>query len=149
MNELFKLAVNICILIIIASLVSVLTEHMKNGRLVRSVTALIIITVTLSFILRIDFKNGDIFLPQGYTVDKSEVWKNTLENVEDQLENEMLNLCSQNGLSIDKPVVKLSTDYESIEIDEIDISGNDAQAAKNLIAGYFKIGLAYINIDGV
>lgn len=149
MNELFKLAVNICILIIIASLVSGLTEHMKNGRLVRSVTALMIITVTLTFLLRIDFKNGDIFLPQGYTVDKSEVWKNTLENVEGQLENEMLNLCRQNGLSIDKPVVKLSTDYESIEIEEINISGNDAHAAKNLIAGYFKIGLAYINIDGV
>ena len=61
----------------------------------------------------------------------------------------MINVCSQNGLLIDKIDVMLETDYENIEIKSIEISGADSQAAKNLIAGYFKIGLAYIIIDGV
>ena len=149
MNELFKFAINICILMIISSLVGSITENMKNGRLVRSVVAVMIIIVTLSFILNIDFKSESIFLPDSYTVESSGVWESTIENVENQLEREMLTVCEQNGLYIDKIYVSLVTDYENIEIENIDISGPDAQAAKNLIAGYFKVGLAYINIDGV
>ena len=149
MNELLKFSVNICVLMIIASLVGTLTENMKNGGLVRSCTAGMIIIVTLSFILNIDFKSENIFLPENYTVEKSGVWERTLNNVESQLEKQMINVCSQNGLLIDKIDVMLETDYENIEIKSIEISGADSQAAKNLIAGYFKIGLAYIIIDGV
>lgn len=149
MNELLKFSVNICVLMIIASLVGTLTENTKNGGLVRSCTAVMIIIVTLSFILNIDFKSENIFLPENYTVEKSGVWERTLNNVESQLEEQMINVCSQNGLLIDKIDVMLETDYENIEIKSIEISGADSQAAKNLIAGYFKIGLAYIIIDGV
>ena len=88
-------------------------------------------------------------MPENYTVEKSGVWERTLNNVESQLEKQMINVCSQNGLLIDKIDVMLETDYENIEIKSIEISGADSQAAKNLIAGYFKIGLAYIIIDGV
>ena len=55
MNELLKFAVNICILMIIASLVGTLTENMKNGGLVRSCTAVMIIIVTLSFYFKYRF----------------------------------------------------------------------------------------------
>ena len=99
--------------------------------------------------LNIDFKSENIFLPENYTVEKSGVWESTLNNVESQLEEQMINVCNQNGLLIDKIDVMLETDYENIEIKSIEISGADSQAAKNLIAGYFKIGLAYIIIDGV
>lgn len=149
MNELLKFSVNICVLMIIASLIGTLTENMKNGGLVRSCTAVMIIIVTLSFILNIDFKSENIFLPENYTVEKSGVWESTLNNVESQLQEQMINVCNQNGLLIDKIDVMLETDYENIEIKSIEISGADSQAAKNLIAGYFKIGLAYIIIDGV
>lgn len=149
MNELFKFSINICILIIIASIVAAITENMKNGRLVRSAASVMIIIVTVSFILNIDLKSGNLFVPENYSVDQSGVWESTLENVEVQLEREMLSVCEQNGLVIDEISVELITDYKNIEIEHIDVKGADAQSAKNLIAGYFKVGLAYINIDGV
>ncbi len=148
MNELIKFAINICILVIIASVVTTVTENMKNGKLVRSAAAVMMIVVTLNFILSIDFDSNDIFIAENYSVDRAEVWQNALLNVKEQLENEMLSVCKQNKLNIDNINVSLDTDYENIQIKSVNVTGADAVAAKNLIAGYFKIGLAYINIDG-
>ena len=90
MNELIKFAINICILVIIASVVTTVTENMKNGKLVRSAAAVMMIVVTLNFILSIDFDSNDIFIAENYSVDRAEVWQNALLNVKEQLENEML-----------------------------------------------------------
>lgn len=148
MNELFKFGTSICILMIIATLVANLTENFKNGRQVRSAVAVLIIIVSLNFILNIDLSSDELFTPEKYAVDSSAVWEKTLESVSEQLENEMINMCDQNGLDIDKIEVSLKTDYKNFEVKSVSISGNDSQSAKNLIAGYFKIGLAYINING-
>jgi len=148
MNELFKFGTSICILMIIATVVAGLTENFKNGKLVRSAVAVLIIIVSLNFILNIDLQSDVMFTPEKYTVDSSAVWENTLSSVSEQLEKEMKNLCNQNGLDIDTIEVKLKTDYKNFEVKSVSINGIDSQSAKNLIAGYFKIGLAYINING-
>lgn len=149
MSELIRFAINICILVIITSIVATVTENMKNGRLVRSAAAVMMIVVTLNFILSFDLKRDDLFTAENYKVDKTEVWDSALTSVENQLADQMLSVCQLNNLSVDKIIVNLETDYQNIQINCIDIEGADARDAKNLIAGYFKIGLAYINIDGV
>ncbi len=148
MDKIFKFAVGVCVLVIVAAVVGGITEGMKNGRLVRSVTAVIVITVIVGFISDIDFDIGQPFNAESYAVDEDGVWSGALDMTERELEKQLKSYCDSKSLLVDDIDVKLKTDFQKIEVESVEIAGRDAQNAKNLIAGHFQIGLAYIHING-
>ncbi len=148
MDGIIKLILNISILIIIYSIIVSVVEHSKYIRYIKNILMLSVIILVFDFTFNFDIKNITEFNIENYNINKTEIWDNTLENVSSDLEKQMTELCFSNGLSIDEIKVKLLTDYSEIKIESIEIKGNDKVQAKNLIAGYFKIGLAYINING-
>lgn len=148
MNEIYIFAFRVCVILIIMALLSILTEHSKNGRLVRSVISVLLIVAVIRFVTNVRFDAFFSDVTADYSVDTGEVWQKTLCNVEQQFSAQMLSLCRQNGLTVDDIKVTLRRQADQIITDDVTISGRDARTAKNLIAGYFQISLAYINING-
>ena len=148
MDGIIKLVLNISISVIIYSIIVSLIENSKYIQYIKNILMLSVILLVFDFALNFDFDNLTTFEANDYKINESAIWDTTLQNVSDELENQMLSLCKNNGLIIDEIDVKLSTNYSEIEIESIKITGIDKKSAKNLIAGHFNIGIAYINTDG-
>lgn len=148
MNGILRLFLNICILVIVYALVVSLTDKSKSGKYVKAVMSVIFVLVISGFISGFNFESVELPGFSSYKVDYSQVWDNTLSHMEEQLETQMYKLAESSGLDIDSVDVKLKTDYESFAVKSVEINGIDAISAKNLFAGYFNIGIAYINING-
>ena len=148
MEKLLKLIIQIVIIIIVYSIVQSLTSSSKNSLFVKSNMFIIIILITMSFFNEINFKSKLNFNVDDYKINKDQVWQNSIENIEKQLESQILKLCLDNGLVISSCTINLIKSDTDIIIDEIKINGPDKTAAKNLITGYFKLNPAYIITNG-
>ena len=148
MNLIIKLVLNISISVIIYSIIVSVIENSKYIQYIKNILTLSVILLVFDFAFSFNFKNITTFDTEDYKINESVIWDNALQNVSDDLEKQMLNLCKNNGLIIDEIDVKLTTNYSDIEIESIKIAGIDKKSAKNLIAGHFNIGIAYINTDG-
>lgn len=147
MNEFFSLTINICILIIIVMLVESITVGSIYFKYIRTVVSALVILIIAEFLIDFDFTRSTEFSIDDYYLNTDTTWNETLSHVEQKVADEIMLLCSKNGLDINADV-DLETDYSNIKIISVKISGNDKESAKNLVAGYFQIDPAYIIIDG-
>ena len=148
MNSLFSIIIKISVLIIIDSIVFAVTDHSKNGRVVRSVTIIVTLLVATSGLASVDYEKTPALSIPSYSPDTDAVWQGVTETVEKTLSDEMTGYCSSHGLEVTNINVEVECENDRFEAKRVDLSGRDAETAKKLIAGHFKIPLAYINING-
>lgn len=148
MNSLFSVFLKLCVLVIADALVSALTEHSANARRVRAVILAVTVCVLVKGILTLDFSGVSSFSLPETAPDTGEVWNSAAENVSSILEKEIEYYCKNNGLEINGVTVSVKSDGERFETERVTVSGSDAETAKKLIAGHFRIPLAYIIING-
>ncbi len=70
---------------------------------------------------------------------QNEVWDNAVDSTEEIFKQQILNLCKNNGLTIEKITVDLKTDYKSFDIQRILVEGPDKSAAKSLIISTYRL----------
>ena len=114
----------------------------------RSVASAALVLAMVSVVSSVKKTEITDFSSEKLAVNESEVWAAAAAEISKQLENEMYKLCVSNAVSVDDISVTVITDGANFEVKRVDITGSGAQRAKNLIAGYFKIGTAYINSNG-
>ena len=147
MDEILRLVLSICVLMIIYSLVESVVGKTKNAVYVKNVMTVLVIIISVDFFYGFDLNDSAAFDISEFEVDNASVWDNTVTYVEDSLELQMTDLITVNGLNVDNINVSVTTDYSEFEIEKIFITGPDATAAKNLISGHFGIAIAYINTE--
>ena len=128
------------VIIILGLLCLQLVQYIPESKYVFLIKPAILCAILLSlfaFAGDIDFKNTIYF--DKYSAEKEQVWINTKQNSEKIIKDQMLDLCTENGLSIYNITVDLKTDYQSFELERIYIEGPDKSAAKSLICSTYKI----------
>ena len=146
MSSIINLTINLCILVIISVIIENIISGTKSEKYVKLVITCVVITVILNFLINLEFSEINNFETDDYKVDTNGIWDDTLKILSEETEKQMLLICKQNAVNVDSIKVDLETDYSDFKIKSVTISGMQAREAKNLIAGYFQISLAYINI---
>ena len=148
MTGIFEFAIRLTLIITIYAVIDSFVSNFKLSKYVKSIVALVMVFSLFHFLSNLNLKFETNFNIEEHKINKAEIWDNTLSEISKELETQIMNLCTNSGLKIDHCNVELETDYSAINIKAIKIYGQDKIAAKNLVAGYFKINSAYINISG-
>jgi len=148
MNEFFEFTINIYVLAVICCIGVSIVKGSNFEKYFKTLISAFLLISVVTLISKFNFKSVKSYTFENYSVNYNETWDIVLSQLESELKQKMLQFCYDNGIEMVDLDINLKTDYSSIEIDTITIYGRDCLAAKNLISGYYRIGMDSIVISG-
>ncbi len=148
MSALTNLTFTICVVMIISSLLKIVFPNNDISRQLKVIVTLFVIVTIFTMITSSDFTSLKKFLDSSSQTEASteKLWDNSCQIVEEQLEKQFLEYAVGEGLSVESINVSVSYINNEFEIDSVEIAGDDAESAKDLIAGHFQTQLSIIKV---
>ena len=148
MSALTNLTFTICVVMVISSLLKIVFPNNDISRQLKVIVTLFVIVTVFTMITSSDFTSLKQFLDSSSQTEAStkKLWDNSCRIVENQLEKQFLEYTAGEGLSVESINVSVSYTSNEFEIDSVEIAGDDAESAKDLIAGHFHTQLSIIKV---
>ncbi len=145
MNEIKSIGMTICIMMVLMAYLKQAIPKGKTTYLMKAIISVFILLSVVNGIRTFDFHSVKEFLNRPYT-NNEEVWKNAAEMVADGLMSEFQNYLSKENISAEVQGVTVEVNEDRFVIKKVIVSGTDAENARNLLAGRYQIGIAYIEV---
>ena len=140
-----------CIIIVICEILKKIIpkgEISKYANVIISIFIILCLINTVKKISNMDIKIfDDTYKNQSYQISKDKLWENAINSSEQNYKKIIENYLSENGIGGVDVDVNLSLKGEQIEIENINLYGENAYHTKNIIAGHFNIPLNKITVD--
>ena len=145
MAEIKSIGLIICILMLLMAYLKQVIPRGKTTYLMKAIISIFILLSIVQGVMEFDFDSFRSALESSYSRNE-EVWSKTAEMIGEGLQNEFQQFLSEQGVDAQVEAVSVAGDQNGFEIQRVLVSGADAQTGRNLLAGRYQIGIAYIEV---
>ena len=146
MTEIKSIGLIICILMVLIAYLKQVIPRGKTTYLMKAIISIFILLSIVQGVLNFDFSTFRSTLESAYSRNE-EVWSKTAEMIGDGLIEEFQHFLWEQGVDAQVKEVSVEGNQDGFEIKKVLVSGVDAQTARNLLAGRYQIGIAYIEVE--
>lgn len=145
MNEIKSIGMIICILMVLMAYLKQVIPRGKTTYLMKAIVSIFILLSIADGIRQFDFNAIKALMDRTYSRNE-EVWSKAADLIGDGLQKEFESYIDGEGLDAEVRDVTVKGDQDSFEITKVIVTGTDAETARNLLAGRYQIGIAYIEV---
>lgn len=145
MNEIKSIGLIICILMVLMAYLKQAIPQGKTTYLMKAIISVFILLSIIEGVLEFDFNSVKELLDSSYEKNEK-IWSESAELVSSGLQKEFQRYLNDEEIQAEVHQVIVEADHESFEIKKVVVFGADATSARNLLAGRYQIGLAYIEV---
>ena len=145
MNDIKSAGLLICILMVLMAYLKQAIPKGKSTYLMKAIISIFILLSVVQGIRNLNFESLKTLFYSGYSR-SNEVWSQAAEMIEVGLKEEFQNYLEAEEINALVVSVSVEVNQETFEIKKVIVSGNEAETARNLLAGRYQIGIAYIEV---
>ncbi len=145
MNEIKSIGLVVCILMVLMAYLKQAIPRGKTTYLMKAIISIFILLSIVDGVVHFDFNSIKDLMDQSYSRNE-EVWNKAADLVGDGLQREFETYIQSEGLHAEVTEIQVEGNQDSFEIARVILSGTDAETARNLLAGRYQIGIAYIEV---
>lgn len=145
MAEIKSIGLIICILMVLMAYLKQAIPRGKTTYLMKAIISIFILLSIFEGIRNFNFNSLRDLLDSSYA-QNDEVWAKSARLIEDGLKKEFTHFLIDEGVMATVESITVEGNQDAFEIRKVIVSGQDAQTAKNLLAGRYQIGIAYIEV---
>lgn len=145
MDQIKSIGLIICILMLLMAYLKQAIPRGKTTYLMKAIISIFILLSIVQGVLEFDFSKLKTTLENGYSHD-DQVWHKAAELIGDGLIKEFENFLIEQNVDAQVNEVVVEGNQDQFEIKKVIVSGNGAETARNLLAGRYQIGIAYIEV---
>ncbi|MBQ4052221.1 MAG: hypothetical protein IJD09_01035 [Clostridia bacterium] len=146
MSQIRGIGLIICILMVLMAYLKQAIPRGKTTYLMKAIISIFILLSIVQGVTAFDFSELKNTIESGYSRNE-EVWSKTAEIVAEGLKKEFEQFLREQGMEVSVFSVSVKGDQEGFEIQKVLLAGRDAETGKKLLAGRYRIGLAYIEVQ--
>ncbi len=146
MDDIKSAGLIICILMVLMAYLKQVIPRGKTMHLMRAIISIFILISLVDGVRNFDLASVRALMDRAYEHNE-EVWQNAAELIGDGLKNEFENFLLSERIDAEVNKVTVEGNADLFEIKKVTVSGKDAETARNLIAGRYQIGIAYIEVQ--
>lgn len=135
----------ICILMVLMAYLKQAIPRGKTTYLMKAIVSVYILLCVVNAVRGISWKGLEDLFNRSY-VHSEEVFEKTADLMEDGLKKEFQQYLESVELSAVVLSVEVSGELDSFRISGVFLTGEDAESAKNLLAGRYEIGLNLVEV---
>lgn len=145
MSEIKSIGLIICILMVLMAYLKQAIPKGKTTYLMKAIISIFILLSIVDGIRNFDFASVKALVDSSYT-HSDEVWTKTATLIEEGLQKEFQSFLDTEQIEAKVLRVTVKANQESFTVTGAVITGSQAEFARNLIAGRYNIGIAYIEV---
>lgn len=133
-----KLGLLFCVLMVLSAYIRHVIPKGKMNRLMNTVVSLFVMVSLITGFSQINFERVKLFVdPSNYQ--NEDDWADYKKKIEEGLRNEFSDYIASNGLDASVQTVILANTRKEYKISMVQISGQEAITARELLAGRYNI----------
>lgn len=145
MNEIKSFGLVICILMVLMAYLKQAIPRGKTTYLMKAIISVFILLSIIDGVRNFDLASVKALLDSGYAQD-DEVWENSAALIGEGLRDEFGNYLKNEKINAEVQSVRVDVDQNGFVIEQVIVSGTEAETARNLLAGRYQIGISYIEV---
>ena len=145
MEDIKSAGLIICILMVLMAYLKQVIPRGKSMYLMNAIISVFILISIVDGVRNFDFASIKALMDRTYSHNEA-VWENAAGLIGDGLKNEFQNFLLEEHIDAEVNEVTVEGTADAFEIKRVIVSGNDAETARNLLAGRYQIGIAYIEV---
>lgn len=145
MSELKSIGLIICILMILMAYLKQAIPKGKTAYLMKTIVSVFILMSIVDGVHHFDFSSVKALTDSSYA-QNDEVWTKASSLIGEGLQKEFQGFLDREQIKATVISVTVEGDQDSFLIKSVVMSGEQAETARNLIAGRYNIGIAYIEV---
>ncbi len=145
MEEIKSAGLIICLLMVLMAYLKQAIPKGKTTNLMKAIISIFILLSVIEGISKINFESVKNLLDSSY-VNNDEVWQKSTKLIADGLKKEFAQFLEEEEVVATVEQVTVEGNQDTFEVKSVILSGKDAEIAKNLLAGRYQIGIAYIEV---
>lgn len=145
MSDIKGVGIIICLLMV---LMTYLKQVIPKGKSIYLMKGIISVFILLSFfdsLKNFDLRSIMSITDYSYSYNE-EVWDKAAELIADGLKSEFKYFLESEKINAEVSEVRVEGNQDTFEVKKVILSGTDAETARNLLAGRYQIGIAYIEV---
>ncbi len=146
MSTIKSVGLIICILMVLMAYLKQVIPRGKTTYLMKAIISIFILLSFINGVKNFDFQSIQDLIQRPYSHNE-EVWTKAAELIEEGLEKEFQNFLDGEEVDAEVKGVAVDGNQDSFKVKKVILSGRDSEAARNLIAGRYQIGLAYFEVQ--
>ncbi len=143
MDAIKSLGLIISLLMVLMAYIKQLIPDGKVNGIMKMILATFIMLSMIEGVRNFDFSKVRLIYEKSYNDD---TWNETVDLIESGLMNEMNDFLEEQAISAEVLTVEVQLMSDKFEISHIILSGNDTQAAKNILSGRYQINKDNIEV---
>lgn len=143
MDAIKSLGLIISLLMVLMAYIKQLIPDGKVNGIMKMILATFIMLSMIEGVRNFDFSKVRLIYEKSYNDD---TWNETVDLIESGLMNEMNDFLEDQAISAEVLTVEVQLMSDKFEISQIILSGNDIQAAKNILSGRYQINKDNIEV---
>lgn len=143
MDAIKSLGLIISLLMVLMAYIKQLIPDGKVNGIMKMILATFIMLSMIEGVRNFDFSKVRLIYEKSYNDD---AWNETVDLIESGLMNEMNDFLEDQAISAEVLTVEVQLMSDKFEISHIILSGNDTQAAKNILSGRYQINKDNIEV---
>ncbi|MBR4087424.1 MAG: hypothetical protein IKK30_06195 [Clostridia bacterium] len=143
MDAIKSLGLIISLLMVLMAYIKQLIPDGKVNGIMKMILATFIMLSMIEGVRNFDFSKVRLIYEKSYNDD---AWNETVDLIESGLMNEMNDFLEDQAISAEVLTVEVQLMSDKFEISQIILSGNDTQAAKNILSGRYQINKDNIEV---
>ena len=143
MDAIKSLGLIISLLMVLMAYIKQLIPDGKVNGIMKMILATFIMLSMIEGVRNFDFSKVRLIYEKSY---KDDTWNETVDLIESGLMNEMNDFLEDQTISAEVLTVEVQLMSDKFEISHIILSGNDTQAAKNILSGRYQINKDNIEV---
>ena len=145
MDEIKSVGVVICLLMVLMAYLKQAIPRGKTTYLMKAIISIFVLLSILDGVIHFNFNAIKDLVDRSYSRNE-EVWDNAAELVADGLQREFDSYIQNQGIRAEVAEIQVDGNQDTFEIKKVILSGTEAETARNLLAGRYQIGIAYIEV---
>lgn len=146
MTEIKSAGLMVCILMVLMAYLKQAIPRGKTTYLMKAIISIFILLSVVQGVMKFDFHTLKSTFESSYTPNE-EVWKKTAEMVSTGLKDEFEMFLKKQNINATVLCVDVAGNQDGFHIERVIVSGGEAETAKELLAGRYQIGIAYIEVQ--
>ncbi|MBQ8894247.1 MAG: hypothetical protein IJ043_07555 [Clostridia bacterium] len=145
MEEIKSFGLIICVLMVLMAYLKQAIPKGKTTYLMKAIISIFILISIVNAVRTFDVKALTDLMNSSYTGNE-EIWSRSAELVAEGLYTEFNRFLTDENIHAKVEKVEVDASEDSFEIQKIIVSGQEAETARNLLAGRYQIGIIYIEV---
>ncbi len=145
MEDIKSAGLVICILMVLMAYLKQIIPRGKTTHLMKAIISVFIMISIVDGVRSFDFTSFKALMDRSYSHNE-EVWSKAADLIADGLMKEFQNFLVNEHIDAEVKAVTVEGSVDLFEIKKVIVSGAEAETARNLLAGRYQIGIAYIEV---